>query len=287
MKDMKGTSGIGNMAATARSCLSMAPHGVALLCAMSFVGCLAQTGDETDESLGVTQEAAITHNALTHNALTHNALSSSALTGNALTSSALTSNASTSAALSDPDSREVLKYVASCALPAGNQLDVTVGGVPYSFPGELGLAPQWGQTNGTCNTSCQEWVSACVIARLDYLGQDVQISLRGSAAALAAPSSETDTYTVAEGAYYGNIFLATPVMYGCVAPGRSGLPRVCGPTTAGCIVEDLGSCDQACGKAQEDGSFPRCSNRNSSAANGDSTFQGRTYDASVTVFLAP
>jgi hypothetical protein len=288
MKDMKEMSGLGGIVVAARACLSIAPHGVALLCAMSFVGCLAQTGDETDGEVGVTQEAAITHNALTHNALTHNALTHNALTHNALTASALTSDTATNAALSDPDSREVLEYIASCALPPANQIDVTVAGVAYSFPGQLGLAPQWGLTGGTCDTSCQEWVSACVIARLDYLGEDVSISLRGKTAALASTPSEISAYTVAEGAYYGNIFLDTPVMYGCVAPGRTGLPRVCGPTTAGCIVEDLGSCAQACDKAdKKDGSFPSCSNENSSASQGNFSFHGRTYAASATVFLLP
>ncbi len=292
MNNMNNTSGRGNMAAAARALLARVPHGVALLGALSFVGCLAPTGDEADGDLGVTQQAALTHNALTHNALTHNALthnalSSNALTGASLTSSSLTSNVATSAALADADSREVLEYVVSCALPAGKKVDVTVGGVAYSFPGSLGLAPQWEQPGGTCNASCQEWVSSCVIARLDYLGEYVPISLRGSMSVLAATPLETAAYSVAEGAYYGNIFLPTPVMYACVAPGQVGLSRVCGPTTTGCIVKAMGMCDDMCERVDSTQGFYSACRNAARGANGYFPSGTRGYAPVGTVFVTP
>ncbi|MEP7124883.1 MAG: hypothetical protein ABJE95_28400 [Byssovorax sp.] len=289
----KRPGGLGGAATAVKACVSMAPHGVALLCALSLVGCLAQTGDETDGDVGVTQEAALTNNALTNNALTNNALTNNALTNNALTNNALTNNALTNNALTnnaltDPNAREVLKYIASCALPATSTLNLTIAGVDYSFPGSLGLAPTWEQSGGTCNTTCQEWVSACVLARLDYLGQHVDISLRGHTPALAASASEKSAYPVAEGAYFGNIFLATPVRYACIAPGQTGLTRVCGPSTVGCAVEVLGSCATECDKADKaNGFFPNCSNENTAAAQGNAGFQVRKYAASATVFLLP
>ncbi len=294
MKDLKGVSGRLSASAAAKVVMSRLPHGVALLCAMSLIGCLAQAGDQTDGDgdVGVVQEEALTHNALTHNALTHNALthnalSSGALTGASLTSTSLAGNTAIAAALADADSREVLSYVVSCALPAGDQVNVTVGGVAYTFPGELGLAPQWGQSSGTCNAACQEWVSACMLARLDYLGNYVPISLRGTPSALDVTSSEKAAYSVAEGAYYGNVFLATPKMYACVAPGQVGLSRVCGPTTAGCIVQSMGMCDDVCDKAdKKDGFFPGCRD---AAKNGSGHFPAgtRAYSTSETVFVAP
>ena len=273
MRNMKDSGELGNLAAAAvKSCLSLAPHGVALLCATSVVGCLAPTGDKSDGDLGVTQQAALTNNALTNNALTNNALTNNALTDDAL---------------SDPNAREVLKYIASCALPATSAIDFTVDGVAYSFPGELGLASSWGQNGGTCNTSCQETVSACVIARLDHLGEHVEISLRGKASGLATSSSERAAFPVAEGAYYGNIFLATSVMYACIAPGRTGLTRVCGPTSVGCAVNVLGPCDQICDKADKAvGFFPNCRD---AAKDAYGRFPGGTrgYPSAATVFLAP
>lgn len=293
MKNLKDTSGRGLVAAESRVGVSMVPRGVALLlCALSAVGCLARSGDESDGDVGVAQEAALTHNALTHNALTHNALthnalSSGALTGSSLTSTSLASNAALSAAMTDADSREVLGYVVGCALPAGNQLNVTVSGVAYSFPGELGLASSWGQSNGTCDTSCQESVSACLIARLDYLGQYVAISLRGTSAALTASASEMAAYPVVEGAYYGNVFLSTPTLYACMAPNQNGLARVCGPTTVGCIVDVLGDCDDVCDKADKrQGFLPSCRDAVKDWS-GHFPAGTRTYGTAETVFLAP
>src|SRR5262245_22828632 len=105
------------------------------------------------------QTAALTiDNALTANALTANALTANALTANALTANALTANG-----LKDPLARMFLKYVVSCALPADETLSMSIDGKKYKFEGGLGLAPQWGEAGGTCDASCQRWVSACVL----------------------------------------------------------------------------------------------------------------------------
>ncbi len=86
----------------------------------------------------------------------------------------------------------------------------------------------WG--SGTCDESCQRWVSACVLARTNAYGVHVEISMRAPddapqaiKDALAVSDSEhspcpagseadpTCGYTLREGAYYGNIFATTPV----------------------------------------------------------------------------
>ena len=257
MNEIKSTSGPGIRAGMAGLRRFMLPHGVALLCALPLVGCLAQDGDAADEDVGVEQQAAFTNNALTNNAL------------------------------SDSNARAVLKYIVSCALPAGRQVSFVADGVSYSYPGELGLAPEWELTNGTCNKSCQQWVSACVMARVDYLGEKVLISARGDTSVLRASLTERYSYSVREGTYFGNIFAATTERYACIAPGRTGLPRVCGPTTVGCVVEALGSCSQVCDKIGSDGSFRQCSNEDSNAAQDQPKFKDTTYDGTVTVFLAP
>ena len=284
--------GVRGNSIAAKACLSMLPQGVALLCALSLVGCLAPIGDEADGDVGVVQQAALTHNALTHNALTHNALTHNALSANALTGSSLTgtslsNNAALSAALGEADSREVLGYIVSCSLAAGSQLDVTVDSVDYSFPGELGLVPSWGQPGGTCDTLCQEGVSACVIARLDYLGEYVSVSLRGPSSLVTAPPSELAAYPTAEGAYYGNIFLPTPVMYACTAAGQTGLERVCGPTTTGCIVNVVGACSSVCDKSdKKQGFFPNCRNA-AKDAGGHFPPGTKTYSFPASIFVAP
>ncbi len=96
----------------------------------------------------------------------------------------------------------------SCALPAGESVEFTLQGKKYEYDGELGLAPQWGQPGGHCDGSCQQWVSACLLARVDYLGKHREISVRGDHPALAISSQEAKMYSVGEATYFGNVFTA-------------------------------------------------------------------------------
>jgi hypothetical protein len=250
-------------------------HVIASLAAMSFasIGCLGAP----EEAIGVTAEPAVTLNSLTTNSLTTNSLTTNSLTTNALTSNALTSNALTSnaliaAALEDPAARELLKYVVSCALPAGAQINVTVHDVNYTFPGELGLSPDWGASSGSCGPSCRAWVSACVLSRVNYLGVSVPLSIRGPHPALASTAQEWDSYPHGEATYWGDIFATPQIRRACLSPGQTEIPRVCGPSIQGCVMEVIGSCDQVCDGAREDGHFEGCGEE-----------QGANAD--ITVFL--
>src|SRR5438876_30006 len=136
----------------------MAPvRGLSILGGVFSTMVLVSCGGTGDADLTNTRSALETENALTANALTANALTANALTANALTANALTANG-----LRDPLGRELLKYVVSCALPDGAGVTVKVDGTTYQFPGSIGLAPDWGRPDGSCDGSCQRWVSACV-----------------------------------------------------------------------------------------------------------------------------
>jgi hypothetical protein len=261
-------------------------------CLLLVLGAFAATGcvASTDEAVGVAEEAALTSNALTSNALTSNALTSNALTSNALTSNALTSNALTSNALTsnaltsnalaDPNARELLKYVVSCALPTGAQV-VTPSG---TYEGSLGLAPQWGKPGGHCDESCQEWVSACVLSRVDYSGTKVSISIRGQNKALATSAQEQSSFSNREATYYGNIFKSPQLRFACLSPGKTALPRVCGPSLDNCVMTITGQCDDVCERPTKDGAFRNCRAPVSDDDNcGDD--DGTTFHGSVTVFL--
>src|SRR5262249_36808993 len=150
-------------------------------------------------------------------------LSQSSLTQSSLTQTALTD---------DPLARQVLKYIVGCALPAGTSIDLTLDGTPYSFPGELGLAPEWGEPGHSCDAECRSWVSGCVLSRVNYLGQPVSISLRGNIHALDPSPEETMAYPSREAAYFGDIFSTPQIRYACVSPGSSLISRVCGPSTS-------------------------------------------------------
>ena len=263
---------------------SILPLCVVLASSVYALGCIAAEGDGDTNTESVTsdQQPTITVNAITSNAITSNAITSNAITSNAITSNAITSNA-----LTDPNARMLFKYIVSCALPASAHVDLTIDSVDYSFPGEIGLTPKWGLPGGSCNETCQRWVSACVLARVDYLGAKVDISLRGPHANLTASPAERAAFTVREGVYYGNIFRAPADQerYACVAPGRKGLPRVCGPTLDGCVVEATGWCNDTCGGTLPDGAYLDC--HDSMRVNNQFPASSENFPTSVTVFLKP
>ena len=236
------------------------------LASLTLTACTSATG-EVEEQVGTAEQAA-----LSFNALSFNGLHSDPLVVNDL---------------NDPNAREVFKYIVNCALPADAVIDVTNASGSFSFPGGLGLAPEWGEEGGSCGQNCQQWVSACVISRLDFLGETVEISLRGDNPGLQTSASELATYTQREATYYGDIFSVPQRLFACLSPGLTEDPRVCGPTIHGCGVEVLGSCTELCGPPRADGSFPNCVGPR--ANDGDPAWLGLAdiYPGSITVYLQP
>jgi hypothetical protein len=265
------------------------------------------TGAEDEGLIGTTQQAAhvdsgglchgsithnsITQNSITHNSITHNSITQNSITHNALTESSMAHNSILHDALSDPNSRAVFADIVGCALPADQTIQVTVDGTAFSYQGELALAPEWGEPDGSCDKSCQGWVSACLLARVDFLGQKREISVRGENPGLQSCPAERATFTQREATYYGNVFVTPQIRYACLSPGQTEDPRVCGPSLDGCVVDMLGSCDDLCGKPRADGSFPDCRAPDADDADGQAGPHGRdrddVFEGSVTVFLKP
>src|SRR5690606_28611369 len=94
------------------------------------------------------------------------------------------------------EGRDLLSYVARCALPEGDALVAEHGGVTYEFPGLLDLAPAWEDRALTAGEARQ--VSACLIAHVNAYGVSVPISLR-SAGVLDATAEEMSEFPVYEG----------------------------------------------------------------------------------------
>jgi hypothetical protein len=255
-----------------------------LLClATSAFGC-GGPGEEVNAPVSV---AAVTENGLTMNGLTMNGLTMNGLTMNGLTMNGLTMNGLTmngltmnglTAGMADPKSQQFLKYLTSCALGPQQSLTVTAGGTTYTFPGQLGLAPQWGSDHGSCDGSCQRWVSACLLARIDAAGIDREISVRGPALGLIPSAKEISGYTQKEATYFGNLFIPGQPRFLCLAPGQKEDERVCGDSLDDCPMTVVGSCAQDC--AIKGGAFGDsfCSDSGRPGA-------GQTYFESVTVFL--
>ena len=95
---------------------------------------------------------------------------------------------------------ELLSYMVSCALPEGDSLSVA-GEVLH---GSLGLAPEWLDTG--LDVSGRRWLTACLLARVNYFGVEVRLSLRGAHDALVTSSEEASAYSLYEGAFWGDLF---------------------------------------------------------------------------------
>ena len=109
-----------------------------------------------------------------------------------------------------------------CALAANDSLvKADQSGASYTFPGALGLCPQWKNGSVQNDFTCQELLSACLMAHVNTAGIHIPIWLDGSAPQIGWGIDKVN-YPFNEGTFFGNIlatgdmaFLAKP---GVVAP---------------------------------------------------------------------
>lgn len=233
-----------------------------------------------EEDVGAARSAALSANSLLADALLANGPLLNALSTSELSTGGLSANAPALSELASSDARQVLRYIVSCALEAGEHIDLTIDGEAYPFDGQLGLAPSWGDPGGSCDAECKAWVSGCVIARINNQGVSVPISVRGDNCALGTTNAEIVDYPVPDGTYYGDIFGTPMHLYACLPSGSTSLPRVCGPSLAGCAVTATGWCDQNCDPIHQDGSYSDCWDGPKSGSGATTVFPG-----SVTIYL--
>lgn len=200
-------------------------HPLAVLAPMAGLQ-LISCGNAPLPDPGVDGRSGVVHNAITVNALTTNALTTNAANLQALLQSKLADasfeTGSLSEALWDPSAQEVMAYLVSCALSPGQSVTWRpasgVGPPPpaTTWEGALGLCPQWHAGGVADNAACQELVSACLLARNNAAGVEVQISLRGrdvdesyfgSGEVLVGDviRHEHELFPWREGAFYGNL----------------------------------------------------------------------------------
>ena len=211
---------------------------------------------------------AMNPNAMNPNAMNPNAMNPNALNPNALNPTAISATAML--ALQDPGSsgdlsRQLLKYSVSCALDATQSFSfawIDSAGAVHAevYPGLLGLATGW--ATAPLSTTGAEWVSACLASRVNWYGAPVMLSSRGTVTQLGTTSTERATYSKLEGAFFGNLFTATPTVYTCytsddIANSRS-QQRDCatghlnsdGSVSSCGILQILGSCTDYCSSVQ-------------------------------------
>jgi hypothetical protein len=158
------------------------------------------------------------------------------------------------------EGREVLKYVARCALSLGSQL--TSGA--NVFEGRLGYAPGWVAEKLT--TAEQEQMTACLLAHANDFNFEVRIGVQYPSAP-AVPDHALPKYLVQEAAFYGNILaLGQPAqMFACIGwTGQNCIQplfeedlrkRVCGNTPA-CGFQIAGACHDRFGVLDACSSYP-------------------------------
>jgi hypothetical protein len=187
-----------------------------------LVGCGGEPAGVEQPSAAQQSDLTFTTNGLaTINGLgTINGLSSNGLSSNGLgTINGLSSNglgtinglaseaglSSTGGLMSTPAGRMTVRYLVRCALPLGDSITKQDAlGTSYAFAGQLGLAPQW--KNGSCDSSCQQAISACMLAHVNTTGVHIPLWLVSPNAAIGWDTSPQ--YPNREGTFFGNIFYA-------------------------------------------------------------------------------
>jgi hypothetical protein len=230
-------------------------------------GCGAEDTIEEDEATDTVEQESITSNSLAANAVVANAVVANAVVANAVVANALNSAAlgniadltsalANTTPTGDPDyptkghyAQKVLEYIYGCAMPSGSTLVLNLGDSTFTAEGYLGLAPEWGTSS--CDNTCKEWVSACVLARVNGYGVPINISLRGDHAALNPGSAERNAYTKHEGRFWGKLFdgAVNNEFYACTGTDSSTgqlTGRVCAAPGGDCGIQVVGACSDHC-----------------------------------------
>jgi hypothetical protein len=112
--------------------------------------------------------------------------------------------------------RAQLAYLVRCALSEDIALYAQQGTERFTFQGSMGLAPRW--LYEAMTPSEERWVSACLLAHVNYFGKHVLVSMRATpppVPALAVSDDEQQTFSIFEGGFFGNLFTPEPVAYTC------------------------------------------------------------------------
>ena len=177
------------------------------------------------------------------------------------------------------EQRQLLEYLISCALPAGVELSTDIDGEAVTFRGSFGLAPAW--LKRPPSEREQRWVSACLLARTNYFGKSVEISMRAAdpaPSALRTTLDERQSFTLFEGAFFGNLFQQPPVAYTCTG------------TRAAAEAADPILKDRVCTQASETGeAFSRCGFIRTGHCDAADSFRvdNQHYAEAIFVYLRP
>jgi hypothetical protein len=175
-------------------------------------------------------------NGLSGNGLSGNGLSGTGLSGNGLLMNPLTTGIlSTGTIMNSAVGRSTMSYIVRCALASTKTITAKDStGTSYSWTGAIGVAPEW--ETGTCGTTCQERMTACLLAHVNTSGVHIPIWLDSESAIGWGQSTD---FPYQEGSFFGNVFVNPPVGRFCngkdfdsaTVPGRLGAGQTNAPYT--------------------------------------------------------
>jgi hypothetical protein len=132
--------------------------------------------------------------------------------------------------MSDEEGKQTAAYIVKCALPAGEAVTVLdYAGNLVQMQGQLGLAPSFG--DDYCDTTCEEKVSACLIALTNGKGQHVNLEISAqfaNADGIAGTADDviktlgvghSSDFPKQEIIAYGNLFANPPEAHFCSGDG--------------------------------------------------------------------
>ncbi len=171
----------------------------------------------------------------------------------------------------------VMSYLMRCALGAEQSrtyTDPTTGTV-YTWPGNLGLAPDW-SSGSPATTLEQQLISACMAAHANRFGLHLTISVLGrdaSGTAIDRTVAEQGQYSVREGCFFGNFFTQQGLFIGSdknTAPGEVAPLRACQVSSSSTEFQcaplvHVGACQDYCTRDTTGPFYESC------------TYEGVTY----------
>lgn len=168
---------------------------------------------------------------------------------------------------------DAIKYAVQCGL--GSDVSVMNPKNGASYTGVVGLAPDW--KTRALNSDERRWVTACMVQRLNVLGQTVPIVLEGNRSPLYEDTSIDAKYPYEEATAFGDLFSSTvnlavllpvtpaftayvcgeqEVTNSCLNVANLLQARLCGTVSLLCGMQYIGQCADVC--TTVDGAYWDC-----------------------------
>jgi hypothetical protein len=216
-------------------------------------------------------------NGLIMNGLAFNGLAFNGLAFNGLAFNGLSTSEFSTWFQQDPTQADLLmRYLVRCSVPDGETRTYSDGTTTYTWPGYLGLAPDW-SSGAPMTLEEQQIVTACLAALTNKYSQSVRISVLGANARgepIPYTASELADYSQREACFFGNIFThddeGNPEGFfvgndqPLLPPSKSSL-RACalastnGPTSSACPpLVHIGDCQASCELDSTGTYYTRC-----------------------------